>query len=195
MFPCNHLRKYQETFGFLIFPKIDQNQNWYGTNDPPPLISIALEYPKPRNIQSWRVSIYAVFLVRVFLHSDLVQRCTEYIFVFRQNAKKCGPNKLRILKFFNELLVRYGLGKQKFFVGVLYPAGRELLKVNNRTTRTRWDPVDTGYKLNVHKTFKGRLLNVLCTFNLRSVSTGDICSSLTIKTQERRPALFWCRFC
>ena len=36
-------------------------------------------------------------------------------------------------------------------------------------------PVDTGRKLNVHKTFRrhpGRLLNVLCTFNLRPVSMG-----------------------
>ena len=36
-------------------------------------------------------------------------------------------------------------------------------------------PVDTGHKLNVHKTFRrraGRLLNVLCTFNLRPASTG-----------------------
>ena len=36
-------------------------------------------------------------------------------------------------------------------------------------------PVDTGRKLNVHKTFRrrpGLLLNVLCTFNLRPVSTG-----------------------
>ena len=35
--------------------------------------------------------------------------------------------------------------------------------------------VDTGRKLNVHKTFRrrpGRLLNVLCTFNLCPVSTG-----------------------
>ena len=35
-------------------------------------------------------------------------------------------------------------------------------------------PVDTWRKLNVHKTFirrPGRLLNVLCTFNLRPVST------------------------
>ena len=41
------------------------------------------------------------------------------------------------------------------------------LKLNN--------PVDTGRKLNVHKTFRrrlGSLLNVLCTFNLRPVSTG-----------------------
>ena len=38
-------------------------------------------------------------------------------------------------------------------------------------------PVDTGRKLNVHKTFRrrpGRLLNVLCTFNLRPVSTGQL---------------------
>ena len=36
------------------------------------------------------------------------------------------------------------------------------------------NPVDTGRKLNVHKTSRGhlgRLLNVLCTFNLRPVST------------------------
>ena len=37
-----------------------------------------------------------------------------------------------------------------------------------------WAPVDTGRKLNVHKTFRTpRLLNVLCTFNLHPVSTGS----------------------
>ena len=39
------------------------------------------------------------------------------------------------------------------------------------------NPVDTGCKLNVHKTFRrrpGRLLNVLCMFNLRPVSTGKL---------------------
>ena len=39
----------------------------------------------------------------------------------------------------------------------------------------RHNPVDIGRKLNVQKTFTrrpGRLLNVLCTFNLRPVSTG-----------------------
>ena len=38
-------------------------------------------------------------------------------------------------------------------------------------------PVDTGRKLNVHETFRrspGRLLNVLCTFNLSPASTGII---------------------
>ena len=48
------------------------------------------------------------------------------------------------------------------------------------------NPVDTGLKLNVHKTFRsrpGRLLNVLCTFNLRPVSTGeaDLKKALLIK--------------
>ena len=36
-------------------------------------------------------------------------------------------------------------------------------------------PLDQGRKLNVHKTFRrrpGRLLNVLCTFHLRPMSTG-----------------------
>ena len=38
-------------------------------------------------------------------------------------------------------------------------------------------PVDTGRKLNVHKTFRrrpGRLLNVLYTFNLRPVTSGEL---------------------
>ena len=38
-------------------------------------------------------------------------------------------------------------------------------------------PVDTGRKLNVHKTFirrPGRLLDVLCTFNLRPVTRGEL---------------------
>ena len=37
-------------------------------------------------------------------------------------------------------------------------------------------PIDTGRKLNLHKTFRrrpGRLLNVLCMFNLCGVSTGN----------------------
>ena len=37
------------------------------------------------------------------------------------------------------------------------------------------NPIDAGRKLNIHKTFRrrpGRLLNVLCTFNVRPVSTG-----------------------
>ena len=38
-------------------------------------------------------------------------------------------------------------------------------------------PLDTGHKLNVHKTFRtrlARLLNVFCTFNLGPVSRGNV---------------------
>ena len=38
-------------------------------------------------------------------------------------------------------------------------------------------PVDTGRKLNVHKTFirrPGCLMDVLCTFNLRPVTRGEL---------------------
>ena len=41
--------------------------------------------------------------------------------------------------------------------------------------QTKNYPLGTGRKLNVHNTFRrrpGRLLNVLCTFNLRTVSKG-----------------------
>ena len=51
-------------------------------------------------------------------------------------------------------------------------AHREKLCVIQFSTRIH--PVDTGHTLNLHKTFRrrpGRLLNVLCTFNLRPVST------------------------
>ena len=46
------------------------------------------------------------------------------------------------------------------------------------------DPADTERKLNVHKTFRRlprRLLNVLCTFNLRPVSTRIVVTMLQEK--------------
>ena len=51
----------------------------------------------------------------------------------------------------------------------------------------RLNPVDTGRKLNVHKTFRrrpGRLLNVLCTFNLRPVCTGNEVRNFLNKTKQ-----------
>ena len=50
-------------------------------------------------------------------------------------------------------------------------------------------PVDTGRKLNVHKTFRrrpGRLLYVFCTFNLRPVSTGLDKQKQKNKTDNKR---------
>ena len=48
------------------------------------------------------------------------------------------------------------------------PVGQRISPLTNA-------PADTGRKLNAHKTFRrrpGRFLNLLCTLNLRSVSTG-----------------------
>ena len=49
--------------------------------------------------------------------------------------------------------------------------------------RAYW-PVDTGHKLNVHRTFRkrpGRLLNVLYTFNLRPLSMGCCVTGFTYR--------------
>ena len=57
------------------------------------------------------------------------------------------------------------------------------------------NPVDTGRKLNVHKTFRGRpgrLLNILCMFKLRPVSTENIQDLFNIQLlqKEQGSALF-----
>ena len=70
----------------------------------------------------------------------------------------------------------------------------ELLSWNNSymsNQESYINPVDTGRKLNINKTFRrraGLLLNVLCTFNLRPVLRGKLkitCSiSFTVTTNE-----------
>ena len=53
-------------------------------------------------------------------------------------------------------------------------------------------PVDTGRKLNVHKTFRRRpgcLLNVLCTFSLRPVPTGLLCFFFYVNFLSRKFAI------
>ena len=44
----------------------------------------------------WKVSIFRVFLVRIFPHSDWTRRDTEYLSVFSPNAGNYGPKKLQI---------------------------------------------------------------------------------------------------
>ena len=46
-------------------------------------------------------SVYGVFLVRIFPHSDWIRRFTE-ISIFSPNAGKRGPDKLRIRTFFTQ---------------------------------------------------------------------------------------------
>ena len=62
------------------------------------------------------------------------------------------------------------------------------MKISNDKIPTN-TPVDTGRKLNARKTFRrrsGRLLNVLCTFNLRPVSVGTS-SVFHAETTWKRP--------
>ena len=42
-------------------------------------------------ITAWHVSVFAVFLVRIFPHSDWIRRDTSYLSVFSPNAGKYGP--------------------------------------------------------------------------------------------------------
>ena len=58
---------------------------------------------------------------------------------------------------------------------------------NSKNTCLNYCPVDTGRKLNVHKTSRrrpGRLLSVICTFNSRSVSTGEDCQGLNFHQSQ-----------
>ena len=91
------------------------------------------------------------------------------------NSKKFGLHSLREggstlaanLGVSDRLFQKYGQWKSE-------RVKNEYVHQNMPVTSTSNYPVDTGRKLNVHKTFRrrpGRLLNVLCTFNLRPVST------------------------
>ena len=51
----------------------------------------------------WKVSVFGVFLVRIFPHSDWIRRGTVHLPVFIPNWGKFGPEKLWIRIFFTSL--------------------------------------------------------------------------------------------
>ena len=53
---------------------------------------------------TWKVSLFGVFLVLIFLHSDGIRRYMEYLSVFSSNAGKYGPEKLRIRTLLTQYL-------------------------------------------------------------------------------------------
>ena len=84
--------------------------------------------------------------------------------------------RLSFLCFFKDTrklcLLQYFAQYRFIWVWILYLFFCKTRFASNNT----YYPVDTGRKLNVHKKFRtrpGRLLNVLCTLNLRPVSTGS----------------------
>ena len=50
----------------------------------------------------WKASVFGVFLVRIFPHSDWIGRNTEYLSVFSPNAGKYRSEKLQIRILFTK---------------------------------------------------------------------------------------------
>ena len=55
------------------------------------------------------------FLVRIFPHSDWIRRNTPYLFVFSQNAGKCGPEKTQYLDTFHAVRIRLQIGNTQIY--------------------------------------------------------------------------------
>ena len=53
-------------------------------------------------ITAWKLSVFRVFLVHIFSHSDWIWRDAEYLFIFSPNAGKCGAEKLQIQTLFTQ---------------------------------------------------------------------------------------------
>ena len=51
---------------------------------------------------AWKMSVFGVFLFYIFPHSEWIPRDTPYLSVFNPNAKKYGPEKLRIRTLFTQ---------------------------------------------------------------------------------------------
>ena len=90
------------SFSVPHFPLFRLNADIYGVN-----LCIQSKYGKIRTtnnpyldifqaVIAWKVFLFGVFLVRIFPHSDWIQRNTPYLSVFSPNTAKYGPGKLRI---------------------------------------------------------------------------------------------------
>ena len=61
-------------------------------------------------VTAWKVSVFGVFLVSPFTHSDWIRRDTEHLSVFSPNVGKYRPEKLRIRTLFTQCVMKgYGL--------------------------------------------------------------------------------------
>ena len=67
-----------------------------------------------RNLTARKVSVFGVFLVRIFPHPNQIKRDTEYLSVFGPNAGKYRPRKLRIWTLFTQCLSK----SRKFFTEI-----------------------------------------------------------------------------
>ena len=63
---------------------------------------ITLKYLDFFTFTIWKVPVFEVFLVRIFLYLDLIRRDTLYLSTFSLNAGKYGPEKLQIRTLFTQ---------------------------------------------------------------------------------------------
>ena len=62
---------------------------------------------------AWKVSVFAVFFVRILPHSAWIRRDTEYLSIFSPNAGKYGTEKLWIQTLFMYWYIRITYGIQR----------------------------------------------------------------------------------
>ena len=95
-----------------------------------------------------------------------------WLFCYYMQKYRTQYCKFEYMGYFNGLQVTLFFLFYRIFQLLL----ANILKISRTEVKSQSSvPVDTGRKLNVHTTFRRRperLLNVLCTFNLRPVSTG-----------------------
>ena len=58
---------------------------------------------------TWKVAVFGVFLVIIFLHMDWIRRYKEYLSVISPNAGKYGPQKIRLRTLFTQCLMEMNL--------------------------------------------------------------------------------------
>ena len=61
---------------------------------------------------AWKVSVFGVILVRIFPHSDWIQRYTLYLSLFSPKARKYEPEWLRIRTLFTQWYIKKTKGKK-----------------------------------------------------------------------------------
>ena len=94
---------------------------------------------------------------------------------------KCMLNEREGMRFVAEMKLNPDLTVSVHIARVCFVCSKKMFAVFHELREILYSlyyikyPLDTGRKLNVHKTFRrcpGRLLNVLCAFNLRPVPKG-----------------------
>ena len=71
------------------------------------LIKTTLKYFKNNKVAftTWNAFLFGVFLVRIFPYLDWIRRNILYLSVISPNARKYGPEKLRIRTLFTQCFV------------------------------------------------------------------------------------------